>query len=514
LRAATKHFGDYCRSGGNIPIKHDCRGDCRTTALVRSNLIDFNRFNCLAAMTPYYEKNGITIFHGDLREVLPALSLQVDHVVTDPPYGLNFMGRGWDHAVPGLDYWQLIRLAAKPGAMMLAFGGTRTWHHLAAAIEAAMWDIRDTLMWLYGQGMPKCGDIGKMIDKSGLQEDSLPQNELAREIRRKREEKGVSQHELASWFPQYSEVTKNWERLDAGCRIPSETDFQVLVDRLGVSQSWLPFVRGEDRRVLISSDGADRTSDGTVYALGHKGAAYAVTTDFAKRFTGYATALKPAWEPIVLAMNPVEGTVAHNALTYGVAGMNIDGCRISMSPADQERARVPQPACNTTGHIYGMKTGEGRNGETFDPSKGRWPANLLLDEEAAAQLDIQSGYSESTPQVRHNNAYKSVAKGQDYPRDSSGYADSGGASRFFYCAKASRKERGKGNDHPTVKPLALMTYLLTLLSTPTGGLILDPFAGSGTTALAAKRLGRPCLCVELDEHNCEIAAQRLEAANG
>jgi site-specific DNA-methyltransferase (adenine-specific) len=448
LRAATKHFGDYCRSGGNIPIKHDCRGDCRTTALVRSNLIDFNRFNCLAAMTPYYEKNGITIFHGDLREVLPALSLQVDHVVTDAPYGLNFMGRGWDHAVPGLDYWQAIRLAAKPGAMMLAFGGTRTWHHLAAAIEAAMWDIRDTLMWLYGQGMPKCGDIGKLIDKAKGAEREVIGTKLGR--------------------PGYSLAGKG----------PTNK------------------VYGDSRKPTAEC------------------AVTAPTTELAKRWTGWANGLKPAWEPIVLAMKPLDGTLAHNAEAWDVAGMNIDGCRISMSPADQERARVPQPACNTTGHIYGMKTGEGRNGETFDPSKGRWPANLLLDEEAAAQLDIQSGYSESTPQVRHNNAYKSVAKGQDYPRDSSGYADSGGASRFFYCAKASRKERGKGNDHPTVKPLALMTYLLTLLSTPTGGLILDPFAGSGTTALAAKRLGRPCLCVELDEHNCEIAAQRLEAANG
>ena len=113
--------------------------------------------------------------------------------------------------------------------------------------------------------------------------------------------------------------------------------------------------------------------------------------------------------------------------------------------------------------------------------------------------------------MRHNGDYKSNSKGQETAHDSFGYSDSGGASRFFYCSKATKKERGPGNDHPTVKPLALMKYLLTLLSTPTGGLILDPFAGSGTTAVAAKLLGRPCVCIELEEHNCEIIARRLEA---
>jgi site-specific DNA-methyltransferase (adenine-specific) len=104
-----------------------------------------------------------------------------------------------------------------------------------------------------------------------------------------------------------------------------------------------------------------------------------------------------------------------------------------------------------------------------------------------------------------------VAKGREYPHDTSGHADSGGASRFFYCGKATKRERGPANDHATVKPLDLMKYLLTLLSTPSGGLILDPFAGSGTTAVAAKLLGRPCVCIELEEHNCEIIARRLEA---
>lgn len=469
-------------------------------------------------MTPYYQKNDIALYHGDLREVLPALSLRADHVVTDPPYGLGFMEADWDQAVPGPGYWRAIMAACKPGALLLAFGGTRTHHRLTCAIEDAHWEIRDCLMWLYGQGFPKAPDIGKMIDKSGLtaQQGSPPPIELAKEIRRKREEKGVSQRELASWFPQYSEVTKNWERLDAGRRIPSELDLQVLIARLNLSEIWIPLVRAEDRRILTSANGTDRTGDGTVYALGHKGTSYAATTDLAKQFTGYAAALKPAWEPIVLAMKALDGTYAANAVQHGVAGMNIDACRIS---CDSRPLRVVAPLQSEVEYrgsvLEGRKDGSlGSSKAVGETSLGRYPANLLLSEEAAAQLDEQTGtLTSGTNAVRTkpgDGYHGGMGKAGDVQVT---YGDSGGASRFFYCGKATKKERGEGNDHPTVKPLALMKYLLTLLSTPTSGLILDPFAGSGTTALAALALGRPCVCVELEEHHCEIVARRLEAGS-
>ena len=173
--------------------------------------------------------------------------------------------------------------------------------------------------------------------------------------------------------------------------------------------------------------------------------------------------------------------VARNATTWGVAGMNIDAGRIG------------------------------------DQSKGRWPANLLLDEQAAQQLDAQTGTLTSGKMKAEQRRKASRSRGgyhnhmPDEATVADTFGDSGGASRFFYCAKASKKERGPSNDHPTVKPLDLMNHLLTLLSTPTGGLILDPFCGSGTTALAAKQLGRHCICVELDKHNCDIAVARLEA---
>jgi site-specific DNA-methyltransferase (adenine-specific) len=217
--------------------------------------------------------------------------------------------------------------------------------------------------------------------------------------------------------------------------------------------------------------------------------------------------LCPDWRPIVLAMKPLDGTLAHNAEKWGVAGLHIDAGRIDA----EDHPGVHKSMSNRLHDGYRRPWRDGGPPQYKPTPTGRWPANLLLDEDAAILLDQQSGCSKSTAQPRHNAAFKSVAKGQEYPRTSFGYEDAGGASRFFYCGKATKKDRGPGNDHPTVKPLALMKYLLTLLATPDGGVILDPFAGSGTTALAAKQLGRRCICVELDEHYCEIAASRLES---
>ncbi len=426
-------------------------------------------------MNPYYNKHGITVYCGDLREVLPHLDVKVDHVVTDPPYGLSFMGKGWDAQVPGSDFWERIGEVCKPGSMLLSFGGTRTWHRLACAIEYAGWEIRDTLMWLFGQGFPKCGDIGKLIDKSGG--CGLPKDDrlaFAAELRQKREVAGLTRAALAARFPQYKEITKNWERTDVGFRVPNEVDYQKLVDRLGISESWRSKIRAEDKRRCIENVSIDRRDDGTVYALAHDGSRYESTTDAAQPWIGRAMVLKPAWEPIILAMKPLDGTVANNALVHGVAGLNIDACRIGTEK------RFNPPAGNKGGTaalnmgVRGMpQDAEGRE------AIGRWPANVLLDEETAAQLDAQAGV---------------------------------GKSRFFYVGKTTKKERSPGNDHSTVKPLDLMKYLVMLLAPPGGGLLLDPFAGSGTTLLAAKTLGQKCIGVELDPHYCEIIASRLEAA--
>jgi site-specific DNA-methyltransferase (adenine-specific) len=402
-------------------------------------------------MNSHYQRDNITLYHGDLREVLPTLpEASVDFVCTDPPYGLGFMGHDWDHGVPGVSYWEVIRRVCKPGALMLAFGGTRTYHRLTCAIEDARWEIRDCLMWLYGQGFPKAPDVGVLIDKA----------------------KGATR--------------------------------EVVGTKLG------------QPGYSLADHGRTNEVYGDLHNPTAECAVTAPATDLAKRWTGWANSLKPAWEPIILAMKPLDGTLAHNAEQWGVAGVNVNGSRIGTDST----VRTRNPRSESDGGWVSVN-----RSPVGGSASGRWPANLLLDEEAAGRLDEQTGTLTSGLMKAGQQRNRSRGEGGGAPSGSGDfpdmasergtYGDSGGASRFFYVAKATKKERnpaqGPKNDHPTVKPLKLMEYLLTLLSTPTGGLVLDPFAGSGSTLLAAKQLGRACIGVELDPHNCEIAAARLKS---
>ena len=398
-------------------------------------------------MNPCYDKNNITLYCGDLLNVLPTLpEASVDFVVTDPPYGLSFMGKGWDHGVPGVPYWQTIMRVCKPGALLLAFGGTRTYHRLCSAIEDAGWEIRDCLMWLYGQGFPKAADVGVMIDRA-----------------------------------------KGAER-------------EVVGSKLGMPG------------YSLADNGRTNEVYGDLHNPEAECAVTAPATELARQWTGWANSLKPAWEPIVLAMKPLDGTLAHNAEAWGVAGMNISAARIGAESTIRSRG---QTTCTDAGWASVNRSPVGGS------ACGRWPANLLLDEDAATLLDSQTGTLTSGKMKAGQQRNRSRGGGGyhgDFPdvaSEKGTYGDSGGASRFFYVGKATKKERnptqGVKNDHPTVKPLKLMEYLLRLLSTPTGGVVLDPFAGSGTTLLAAKQLGRRCIGIELDQHNCEIAAARLDS---
>ena len=347
-------------------------------------------------MDPYYADDNVLLFKGDCREVLARLDEGcVDTVITDPPYGLEFMGKGWDKGVPGPDFWVEVLRVAKPGAMLLAFGGTRTYHRLACAIEDAGWELRDCLMWLYGTGFPKSHNIGKKVE--------------------------------------------GWD--------------------------------------------------------------------------GWGTALKPAWEPIILAMKPLDGTFANNALEHGVAGLNIDATRIAL---DGEKTPTGSGKGSENSKFEQVRRSKG-NGGNATPSAGRWPANVVLDEEAGEILDEQSGEKKAGKYKKTGKRNSKVgtlrsmnAFDQSVKNAPDNYGDGGGASRFFYCAKAGKKDRGEGNDHPTVKPQSLMRWLVRLTSTPTGGLVLDPFMGSGSTGVACRAEGRQFCGIELDEHYIEIAARRLE----
>jgi DNA modification methylase len=440
-------------------------------------------------MQPYFAQDNLTLYHGDLRSVLPTLpESAVDFVVTDPPYGLSFMEAEWDHEVPGPEYWRAIARVCKPGALMLAFGGTRTYHRLACAIEDAGWEIRDDILRL-------CSQEARLHDFWGGLTD----------VQRKQFADLVAPGQVLAWlhgqgFPKAADVGKQIDKAAGAVR-------EVVGDKLDRPGYHLHEGKGNG----CFGGGKGLHAPGTDARL--KAAQItAPATPEATRWTGWANALKPAWEPIILAMKPMDGIMAHNALAYGVAGMNIDACRIGLNPGYKYNADRNGTTFHGKQGERIKQTAEKKGSQFIESTKGRWPANLLLDEATADQLDAQTGELTVTGK-RTERSRIAVVQGTTWGtsnhRSCEYPGDSGGASRFFYCGKASKKERGPGNDHYTVKPLALMQYLLTLLSTPDGGVILDPFAGSGTTLLAAQRLGRRCIGVELTEHNCEIIKSRL-----
>ena len=389
------------------------------------------------------------IHQGDLCSVLPTLEADlVDACITDPPYELGFMGKAWDGT--GIAYrpamWAAVLRVLKPGAYLVAFGGTRTSHRMVCAIEDAGFEIRDTLCWLYGSGFPKSLDVSKAIDKAA----------------------GVSREVLG-------------------------------VNRYAVKRT------GHDKEGVLSSRGP---------GLGGLASAEmtAPSTDAAKQWDGWGTALKPAYEPIVLARKPFKGSVADNVLQHGTGGLNIDGCRIA--------GDVPVTTQGASSRIYGGGRGFAPTGrQPNNPNNfGRWPANVVLDDEAAAMLDEQSGERASggTPKVRTADKFRNTYGAFKGAAVEDGIGGSiGGASRFFYTAKPSREERELGiydgrNGHPTVKPLALMRWLVRLV-TPPDGIVLDPFLGSGTTAMACRAEGRRFIGIEREAEYVEIAKRRINS---
>lgn len=350
------------------------------------------------------------IIHGDSTEVLKTLGENsVDAVVTDPPYGLKFMGKKWDYDVPTNQLWSQVLRVLKPGGHLLSFGGTRTYHRMAIEIELAGFEIRDQIQWLYGSGFPKSHNIGE----------------------------------------------------------------------------------------------------------------------------GRGTALKPANEPIVLARKPLsEITIRRNVERWGTGALNIDRCRIAgHNPSIDRRASARKTNWdNRGGGIMNDQTNPERYKEHRPTEElGRWPANLILDEEAAQMLDEQVGpkpgpWGKNSDKSKGETSMFGIGAGVDNER----FRDGNKVSRFFYVAKASKREREDGsftknytaqsgeatrlptkNHHPTVKPLKLMEYLCKLI-TPPNGTILDPFCGSGSTGVAAKRLSFNFIGIERELEYVEIAKHRIE----
>jgi len=354
--------------------------------------------------------------------------------VTDPPYEIAFMGKSWDDRGTSFrkETWQEVLRVLKPGAFLLAFGGTRTYHRIAVAIEDAGFEIRDCIMWVYGSGFPKSHDISKAIDKAAGSKRKV-----------------IGKHPLPN------------------------SNLNVIVAHGGGYQ-----------------DSPDIT---------------APSTENAQTWHGYGTALKPAWEPIIVAMKPIPGTFADNALTHGVAGLNIDGSRVGT-----EKRHNPPRTMGSTVALGSFAMCDGK-GSTV---QGRWPANVIhdgSDEVLAGFPDNRPGFNSGGEKKGSEYFTNAVYSGGLYATGENKYFnDSGSAARFFYCAKASKSERGADNKHPTVKPLALMRYLIGLVRYPGSNLILDPFTGSGSTCLACKAPGVPTVGIEQALDAYRTACKRLD----
>ena len=434
---------------------------------------------------------------GDCAEQMRGLSGGcVDAIVTDPPYGIAFMGAKWDNfggkscgndsaevrrqkaeeyaakntgapryanghgGAPTLDsmrsfqsymtpiFAEALRVA-KPGAHLLAFGGTRTYHRLACAIEDAGWEIRDCIMWVYGSGFPKSMDVSKAINKA----------------------MGAERTEV---------------------------------------------VGTRHRNVKPYDDGNGWNANNTTGDYQYM----APATPEAAAWQGFGTQLKPAVEPIVVARKPLEGTVAANILKYGTGAINIDGCRVATDDnlnggaysKNGNRNNLPGDGRDEKG--AGMFASGKTTEKDFVQPLGRFPANLIHDgspevlacfPESKGQCGAVKG---TEPSRTGSNGIYGNYNGQNTmsPR-----GDTGSAARFFYCAKASRSERGEGNVHPTVKPIALMRYLVRLV-TRKGGIVLDPFMGSGTTGVAAINEGMKFVGIERDPQYYDIASRRVNDA--
>lgn len=475
----------------------------------------------------------------------------IDSIVTDPPYGLSkepdpydvlkkwvteedyehkhrgFMNNQWDSFVPPPRVWKECLRVLKPGGHIVCFSSARTYDWMCMSIRIAGFEIRDQIMWIYGTGMAQGMNIGKAIDKQGGGKGmhTKARKELAKEIRNKREGLNITRKELAKWFPEYSHVTENWERLDKGFRVPTEQAYQVLVDKLGIHDKWRDMVRAEDLRRKKENVSTDRRNIEGVYNLGHSGTEYECTTDNAIPWKGWNTKLKPAHEPIILARKPVEKglSVATNTMKHGTGGINIDDCRVPLQE-EGEDSRLGGKGTWKTDHaaknVYGDYSGE----KVGSSEQGRFPANVVLDgSEEVTEHFPQSQSGRMTSEHKTNNKRNLYGKyDNNKAQISKTYeASSGTAARFFYCAKASKKDRSEGldeygiekNHHVTVKPTSLCEYLCRLI-TPKGGTILDPFMGSGSTGKAAMYEGFKFIGIELDteEGYFDIATARIDHA--
>lgn len=396
-----------------------------------------------------------------------------DSVVTDPPYGLKFMGKKWDYSVTTASMWAECLRVLKPGGHLLSFSGSRTYHRMTVNIEDAGFEIRDMIAWVYGSGFPKSLDIGKAIDKNNGKH-KVDLRTFGDYVKTCREKLGLSRKQLDDLMGTNTAVSW-WEGRKTGVQLPSLETYNKLKLLLGLDNRFDELIQWSEAEREVTGQINDTTIDinpGNSKTLQVLRDITAPKTPEAIKWDGWGTALKPALEPITVARKPLsEGTVAANVLKWGVGGINIDACRVGMEEVTKTQS----------------------NGIMISPHGtkiGRYPSNLMHD----GCIDKPYFYHAKTSKTdRHRGCedlrWTKVSE-DEYIEDPNGEI--------------------KGNFHPTVKPTALMSYLVKLV-TPEGGEILDPFKGSGSTGVGAKEAGDfKFTGIDLHKHNTTIAARRIK----
>jgi DNA modification methylase len=491
---------------------------------------------------------------GDCRDVLRTLAdSSVDSVVTDPPYELGFMGKSWDSTGIAYDVtvWEECLRVLKPGGHILAFGGSRTWHRLAVAVEDAGFEIRDSIAWIYGSGFPKSLDVSKAIDKNN--------GETGRKFKFTKWMKsaGITARQIDDITG--TKMGSHYTTHPTQPAIPTAKLWATLRPYCGEVPGWVDelVARVEAEREVIGQGKSGKTAIWNEAGKMGNFDLTAPTTSEAQQWSGWGTALKPAFEPVVVGRKPFgKGvTVAENVLAWGVGGLNIDASRIGMS--EKDRVLIDNMGGfgnegwkNTTSPAYNTNNPDNPliRTQATAHTQGRWPANVILDEVTAGLVDEQSGITKGQIGMKRLFGDKQIfdtGGRDDSQKFQKGAEDSGGASRFFYQAKASKRDRNEGleglqdsrggsermnnsdgrkaeigesdrlpvtkNHHPTVKPTQLMRYLIKLV-TPPGGTVLDPFTGSGSTGKAALLDGYKFVGAELTAEYMPIIEGRLRWA--
>ena len=374
-------------------------------------------------MTAQYQ-----IITGDNRSTLKTIADNtIDAIVTDPPYGIDFLGKAWDANTGALETYQECLRVLKPGGHILAFSAARTYHHLAVTLEQSGFEIRDQIMWIYSSGFPKSQDVGRTIQRS----------------------LGVKEYE------KMVDTTKN-----AGF---GQTDHARV--RAGVEWSTPARQVGQVK----------------------------VTDPAALPWAGWGTALKPAHEPICLARKPMKLSIARNCQEWGVGALNIDATRIASTDLKPGTMGKAPPNLNAIGSKSTIETSD----EPWIPNDaGRFPSNVI------GEIPLYQKYFYS-PKVSRRERHVGF---DDLPKRLCGP----GGDDFVQAQDHQRSNKNVGNNHPTVKPIELMKYLIRLI-TPPGGTVLDPFTGSGSTGCAAVELGHDFIGCELDPHYVAIANRRIQA---